>query len=159
MIKNNKKGKFKQINQEKNNSDCSFSDENEVEVKEKPLSRSDINELICKAKNTESVLEIIELSKNSNPQVRLKAIQRLCPCRVLDDIKIFWDRIFEMVTDEDAKVRYQILHNMCDGSPPEYESRVVEALDVFNKDSDKEVRRRAHKVMGSYLKTGKLNVL
>ncbi len=158
MIKNNKNKKSKQIIVEKN-SDCSFSDENEAEIVEKPLSRSEINNLICKAKNTESILEIIELSKNINPQVRLKAIQRLCPCRVLEDIKIFWDRIFEMVTDEDAKVRYQILHNMCDGSPPDYESRVVEALEVFNKDPDKDVRRRAHKVMGSYLKTGKLNIL
>ena len=51
-----------------------------------------------------------------------------------------------MTYDEDPKVRYQVLHNMCDGSPPEYENKVLESLEIFNKDPDKEVRRRAHKV-------------
>ena len=142
------------------NNDISIdTDDDNFEVVEIPLSRNEINSLICKAKTTDSVIEIIELSKSKSPDVRLKAIQRLCPCRVLDDIKIFWDRIFEMTYDEDPKVRYQVLHNMCDGSPQEYENKVLESLEIFNKDPDKEVRRRAHKVMGSYLKTGKYNIL
>ncbi len=142
------------------NNDISIdTDDDNFEVVELPLSRNEINSLICKAKTTDSVIEIIELSKSKSSDVRLKAIQRLCPCRVLDDIKIFWDRIFEMTYDEDSKVRYQVLHNMCDGSPPEYENKVLESLEIFNKDPDKEVRRRAHKVMGSYLKTGKYNIL
>lgn len=142
-----------------NNDNLSVDTDDIFEFTELPLSRNEINSLICKAKTTDSVIEIIELSKSKSPGVRLKAIQRLCPCRVLDDIKIFWDRIFEMTYDDDPKIRYQVLHNMCDGSPPEYENKVLESLEVFNKDSDKEVRRRAHKVMGSYLKTGKYNIL
>jgi hypothetical protein len=156
------KGKKQQKNKKTKiiNNDISIDSDNDIkETADIELSRSEINSLICKAKSTESVTEIIELSKSKSPDVRLKAIQRLCPCRVLDDIKIFWDRIFEMTYDEDPKVRYQVLHNMCDGSPPEYENKVLESLEVFNKDSDKDVRRRAHKVMGSYLKTGKYNIL
>ena len=64
-----------------------------------------------------------------------------------------------MANDEDSSVRYQVLHNMCDGSPPEYEYKVIEALEIFNRDKDKEVKRKAHKVLGSYLKTGKYNIL
>jgi hypothetical protein len=48
---------------------------------------------------------------------------------------------------------------MCDGSPDHLEERVYETLEVFNRDPDKEIRRRAHKVMASYLRTGKWNVL
>jgi len=48
---------------------------------------------------------------------------------------------------------------MCDGSPDHLEDRIMEALEIFNRDPDKEIRRKAHKVMGSYLRTGKWNVL
>jgi hypothetical protein len=48
---------------------------------------------------------------------------------------------------------------MCDGSPDGYEENVVKCLEIFNRDPDKDIRRRAHKVMGSYLRTGKWNVL
>jgi hypothetical protein len=64
-----------------------------------------------------------------------------------------------MVDDEDPKVRAQILHNICDGSPDHLESKVVEAMEKFNRDEDKDIRRKAHKVLGSYLRTGKWNVL
>mmetsp|Transcript_41394 Transcript_41394/g.43314 ORF Transcript_41394/g.43314 Transcript_41394/m.43314 type:complete len:154 (+) Transcript_41394:30-491(+) len=122
-------------------------------------SKSEISDLLRKAKETESVTEIVELTRHPVAEVRLKSIQRLCPCRVLDDIKQFWNRIFEMAHDEDSSVRMQVLHNMCDGSPPDYESKVVEALEDFNRDEDKDIRRRAHKVIGSYQRTGKYNIL
>ena len=64
-----------------------------------------------------------------------------------------------MATDESRDVRYQILHNMCDGSPGVYEEKVAEALEIFNRDPDKEIRRRASKVMASYLRTGEWNIL
>ena len=48
---------------------------------------------------------------------------------------------------------------MCDGSPEDYEEKVAECLEIFNRDPDKEIRRKAHKVMASYLRTGKWNVL
>ena len=48
---------------------------------------------------------------------------------------------------------------MCEGSPDGYEDKVAEALEIFNRDDDKEIRRKAHKVLASYLRTGKWNVL
>lgn len=48
---------------------------------------------------------------------------------------------------------------MCDGSPSHMEDQVTAALDIFNIDPDKEIRRKAHKVIGSYKKTGKWNIL
>jgi hypothetical protein len=83
----------------------------------------------------------------------------MCPCRVQRDHEEFWQRLFELCEDEDDKVRYQVLHNLCDGSPDHLEDRISEALEIFNRDPDKDIRRRAHKVMASYLRTGKWNVL
>jgi len=83
----------------------------------------------------------------------------MCPCRVQKDLDEFWERIFELAKDEDPKVRYQVLHNMCDGSPEHVEDKMMAALEIFNRDPDKEIRRKAHKVMASYLRTGKWNVL
>ncbi len=48
---------------------------------------------------------------------------------------------------------------MCDGSPDGYEDKVKEALEIFNRDPDKHIRRTAHKVMATYLRTGEWNVL
>ena len=83
----------------------------------------------------------------------------MCPCRVQCDQPDFWNRLFDLAQDEDDAVRAQVLHNMCDGSPPGYEDRVIECLEVFNRDPNTEIRRKAHKVMGSYLRTGEWNVL
>ena len=91
--------------------------------------------------------------------MRLKASQQMCPCRVGTDKPEFWQRIFELAEDPSATVRYQVLHNMCDGSPDGYEDKVIACLEIFNRDPDPDVRRRAHKVIGSYQHTGKWNVL
>ena len=65
-----------------------------------------------------------------------------------------------MVDDPSPKIRYQVLHNMCDGSPDSMEERVADALEKFNRDPDQEIKRKAHKVvLASYLRTGKWNVL
>lgn len=48
--------------------------------------------------------------------------------------------------DEDPRVRGQVLHNMCDGSPPHLQERVIDAITKFSRDEDKTIRRRAHKV-------------
>ena len=103
--------------------------------------------------------EIINITKCPDALVRLKAVQQMCPCRVQDDIPEFWERLFELAEDEDPAVRYQVLHNLCDGSPPQYEDQIVQCLEVFNRDKDKKVRAAASKVMASYLRTGKWNVM
>merc|ERR1711904_183757 len=68
------------------------------------------------ATTTEDIDEIIEITKHEDPEVRLKAVQQLCPCRVKDDHEEFWDRLFEMVDDSDNRVRMQVFRNICDGS-------------------------------------------
>jgi vesicle coat complex subunit len=106
-----------------------------------------------------SVEEHIKKTQSENPKERLNALKQMCPCRVKEDIDLFWNRIFEMVNDTDDDVRWQVLHTICDGSPKHLEQRVADALEVFNHDSNSEIRRRAHKALGSYLRTGKWNVL
>ena len=83
----------------------------------------------------------------------------MCPCRVKYDEPAFWERVFELAEDEDPKVREQVLHNMCDGSPQDYEDKVAECLEKFNRDPDSYIRRRAHKVIACYERTGKWNIL
>ena len=109
--------------------------------------------------NFETTEELIELTRHENERVRLKATQQMCPCRVKYDEPAFWERLFVLAEDEDDAVRAQVLHNMCDGSPPGYEDKVTEALEIFNRDPNSEIRRKAHKVMASYLRTGDWNVL
>ena len=74
--------------------------------------------------NFETTEELIELTRHENERVRLKATQQMCPCRVKYDEPAFWERLFELAEDEDDAVRAQVLHNMCDGSPPGYEDKV-----------------------------------
>jgi len=118
-----------------------------------------ISDLKRLAQETSDFAEVIELSSNDHADVRLQAVKRLCPCKVQKDIDSVWQRLFEMTEDEDARVRYQVLHNICDGSPDHLEYQVVEAMEKFNRDEDKDIKRRAHKVLASYLRTGKWNVL
>jgi vesicle coat complex subunit len=108
---------------------------------------------------SKSVEEHIRKTRSTNPKERLCAVKQMCPCRVKEDIDLFWNRIFEMVNDPDDDVRWQILHTICDGSPKHLEQQVSDALEVFNRDPNSEIRRRAHKALGSYLRTGKWNVL
>jgi len=115
--------------------------------------------LIKLAKESLNFDEVLSLTYSKNALIRLKALQRLCPCRVGDAYEQFWSRIFQMVEDPCPKIRYQVLHNMCDGSPPSMEEKVKDALEVFNRDEDGEVRRKAHKVIASYMRTGKWNIL
>ena len=83
----------------------------------------------------------------------------MCPCRVKSDIPEFWSRLFELAQDEDPKIRYQVLHNLCDGSPKEYEDKISECLEIFNRDKDPHIRRQASRVLASYMRTGKWNIL
>merc|ERR1712230_68642 len=61
--------------------------------------------LIKLAQTTEDIDEIIEITRHEDAEVRLKAAQQLCPCRVKNDHEEFWDRLFEMIDDPEAKVR------------------------------------------------------
>ena len=126
-------------------------------VKDHPRSEKEI--LLQKIQTTNSVHDLIEISRHPDPKIRLKSIQQMCPCHVESDIDLFWNRLFEMVTDEDRDVRYQVLHNMCDGSPSHLEADVVKALDKLNYDTDSVIRRKVHQIMGHYSKTGEWNIM
>ncbi len=64
-----------------------------------------------------------------------------------------------MADDEDARIRSRVLHIICDGSPARLEDKVYEALQKFNYDRDSDIRRTTHKVMATYERTGKWNIL
>ena len=91
--------------------------------------------------------------------MRLEAVKQLCPCKVQRDIEVFWDRVFELVGDEDERIRKRVLHIICDGSPERLEDRIYDALMEFNRDKDSDIRRTAHKVLASFEHTGKWNIL
>jgi uncharacterized protein (UPF0147 family) len=94
-----------------------------------------------------------------NPQVRRHALRDLCPCRIRQDLDKVWERIAEMTRDEDADVRYQAMHNLCDGSPAERETFVIRALEDLHDDPDPKLRRVVHRVLSNYRRTGKWNIL
>ncbi|CAF4261946.1 unnamed protein product, partial [Adineta steineri] len=85
--------------------------------------------------------------------------KEICPCRVKDDIDLFWERVIEMIDDPADNVREQVLHTLCDGSPDHMEMKVLDALEIFNRDRNQYIRRRAHKVLSAYRRSGKWNVL
>ncbi|XP_060574177.1 uncharacterized protein LOC132731896 [Ruditapes philippinarum] len=102
---------------------------------------------------------IISLTKHNSARVRQRALKEMCPCRVKEDLSDFWNRVMEMIDDESATVRYQVMHTLCDGSPSHMEDNVADALDIFNNDADKKIRRKAHQVLTTYRRTGKWNVM
>ena len=116
-------------------------------------------ELMSLCRNTEDIDTILEYTHHEDNDVRLEACKQLCPCKVQKDIEVFWDRVFEMADDEDVRIRQRVLHIICDGSPERVEDRVYEALSRFNYDKDSDIRRTAHKVMVTYERTGKWNIL
>lgn len=116
-------------------------------------------ELMAECRNTEDIEVILEYTHHPDNDVRLEAVKQLCPCKVLKDIDVFWDRVFELVDDEDVRIRSRILHIICDGSPERLEDRIYDALREFNRDKDPDIRRTAHKVIATYEHTGKWNIL
>ena len=130
-----------------------------IEKEIHPLDKLDKRKKIKLLNETGDLSKIIHLSKDKDPDIRLKAVENLCPCKIKRDYEMVYNRLFELSTDENVKVRFQVLHNICDGSPRDYEARVMKALDNFNRDKDKKIRRTAHKVMASVFRRGKWNIL
>lgn len=114
---------------------------------------------LCRIGDVDDMDELIELTKSDNPHIRLKALQRMCPCHNIENIEKFWERMFEMVDDEELGIRKQVLHNLCDGSPAEYEVQVMDAVMVLSRDKDKDLRRMCNKIIASYRATGEWNIM
>ncbi|PVD19310.1 hypothetical protein C0Q70_19797 [Pomacea canaliculata] len=118
-----------------------------------------VNDALRLCEQTTDIDTILALTHHPVPSVRKRALVEMCPCRVQEDLSEFWERVFEMISDEDANVRYQVLHTLCDGSPAHLELRVAEALDTFNRDPDQKIRRKAHQCLTSYWRKGKWNIM
>ncbi len=102
--------------------------------------------------------DIMSLLDSSESKVRFMAIERLRESRI-DDEEKYWDKIFELVKDSSAEVRLQVLLAISEGADESMEPRLTEALEDFNRDKDGDIKRKAHKIIASYSRTGKLNVL
>jgi len=107
----------------------------------------------------EDVSGYIAATRSSDPRVRKLALKNMCPCRVLKDVDVIWDRVLEMTVDEDVGVRYQTVHSLCDGSPRSREEQIVAALRGMRNDSDEKIRRAVRRALCSYERTGRWNVL
>ncbi len=103
--------------------------------------------------------QLMAKTHSSNPMTRKKALREFCPCHVKKDIEVLWDRIFEMVTDPDERVREQVVHSLCDGSPKSRESQVVETLEMLYNDPSEKVRKKVRKALVSYRRNGNVNIL
>jgi len=101
----------------------------------------------------------MEETWSEDSKTRREALRTLCPCKVKKNVKEFWSRIISMIDDPDPNVRYQVLHNLCDGSPKEMEEEVIAAIERLHNDSDKYIRRRCHQILAHYRRTGKWNIL
>ncbi|CAM4758209.1 unnamed protein product [Rotaria magnacalcarata] len=77
-------------------------------------------EAIRLCRETEDIKTILELTNHVDPIVRQRALKEICPCRVKDDIDVFWERVVEMTDDPADNVREQVLHTLCDGLPDQY---------------------------------------
>jgi hypothetical protein len=76
----------------------------------------------------------------------------------VDDDRV-WNRLLEMAGDEDPKVRGDVFHALCDGSPRSRQAEIVDVLEGMQQDSDPKLRRRVRKLLAHHRATGEINVL
>lgn len=107
----------------------------------------------------DTVEEFIRLTRDEDWKIRKAALREMCPCHVKKEIPEIWQRTLEMYTDENAMVREQVVHSLCDGSPQSMELEVVEVLEKLWNDEDDKVKKKVRKALNSYRRTGKWNVL
>jgi HEAT repeat protein len=101
----------------------------------------------------------LELTRAQDPRVRARAAQHLCPCHTKSNLSHVWERVFELTGDPDVRVRGAAFHLIGDGSPKEFEPRIVEILESMYHDEDAKLRRRVRRLLAHYRRTGVLNVL
>jgi len=106
-----------------------------------------------------TIEDVIEATHSKKWQTRKMALKKMCPCRVQKEIDILWTRIFEMVNDEHAEVRYQVVHTLCDGSPKHMELKIVDTLQSMWNDKEDKIRKKVRFALNAYRRTGDWNVL
>lgn len=102
---------------------------------------------------------LLAQSHDPSPEVRRRAVHAMCPCRVLANDGHIWDRLLEMTADEDVRVRGDVFHTLCDGSPRSRQAEIVHVLGRMQQDPDPKLRRRVRKLMAHYRATGQINIL
>jgi hypothetical protein len=100
----------------------------------------------------------VERTRSEDVEVRRLAVRALCPCHVRADHHTVWDRLLEMTTDPDRRVRSHVVHALTDGSPRDRECEIVAALECMQADPDTLLRRRVRKIMAVYRRTGAWNI-
>ncbi|MCW8133491.1 MAG: HEAT repeat domain-containing protein [Planctomycetota bacterium] len=103
--------------------------------------------------------EWLMLTRDPNARVRLRAVRDACPCHQKRNVPELWDRLVEMVMDDDPKVRTNVIHTLCDGSPRAREADVIAALERMWNDPDEKLRRHVRRLLKGYRRTGRINVL
>eukprot|EP01103_Thecamoeba_quadrilineata_P019439 TRINITY_DN7878_c0_g1_i1.p1 TRINITY_DN7878_c0_g1~~TRINITY_DN7878_c0_g1_i1.p1 ORF type:complete len:246 (+),score=40.27 TRINITY_DN7878_c0_g1_i1:54-740(+) len=123
------------------------------------IERVDQGQIFRNDDNVVSLEEFMQGTYSDDPRQRISTLRTICPCRVKKDVDEFWSRIISMVNDPDPEVRYQVLHNLCDGSPNSKEFEIIEAIEKMHYDPDNRVRRKVNQVLSSYERSGKWNIL
>merc|ERR1711924_550655 len=108
-----------------------------------------LREALLRVRDTTDLDEICALMSHEDARVRVRALEQVCPCRMRDAVDEIWDRVVAMVDDRDLGVRKQVLHTLCD-DPRVARAQVLEAVEKLNRETDRDLRRMAHKVLASY---------
>lgn len=107
----------------------------------------------------DAIAQALDDTWSPDPGMRIAAVDQLCPCRLKADYPQVWDRLLGMATDVDVKVRSHVFHVLGDGSPRTREAEVVQAMERMQHDPDPGLRRRARKLLATYRRTGRINIL
>src|SRR5204863_1456898 len=106
----------------------------------------------------EQLEELMLLSHDRDANVRRIAVKNLCPCHVQRNFPDLWQRLIELSDDRDPGVRLDVLHNLTDGSPPEFSNQVRAVVERLIQDPDGTVRGYAAYLRGKQVRTGRVNV-
>ena len=102
--------------------------------------------------------EILDASRDPDPEIRRKAVRDLCPCQVKMKDGEVWDRVFEMARDPNVRVRRNAFHAIIDGLPGELTAKALATLEAM-RDSEPEARLRCNvrRILAHHHRTGRIN--
>src|SRR5262245_58956993 len=99
--------------------------------------------------------QLLSQTESADEAIRAHAVWALCPCHLRRNEPEVWDRILLLVDDPSTRVRSFVFHVLAYGSPRDREAEVVTAIERFQHDPDKRLRRRARQLMAQYRREGR----
>ena len=102
--------------------------------------------------------DILSLLDSTETKIQCMAIERIRESDIQDE-EPFWVKMYELVKSPSAEVRLQVLLAFSENADASMEPDLSDALESFNRDKDSDIKRKAHKILASYSRGGKLNVL